>query len=197
MLLDTRARVKCQPATIASSMPQLTLSSELRFVRGIGPHRAQALAEKGIASVGDLLLYLPFRYEDRVNPRGLADLRPGEMAAVVAEVRNSGLFQTKRMPLFQLVVGPLGGLPQPRLKCLWFHGSYLRDQFQPGQIVALYGKVETDREGLLQIIQPQFEILSDGSDGEDDKPEDGEAEISNSLEVGRIVPIYETAMQGK
>jgi len=39
--------------------------------------------------------------------------------------------------------------------------------------------------------------LSDGSDGEDDKPEDGEAEISNSLEVGRIVPIYETAMQGK
>jgi ATP-dependent DNA helicase RecG len=196
MLLDTRARVKCQPATIASSMPPPTLNSELRFVKGIGPHRAQALAEKGMASVSDLLLYLPFRYEDRVNPRGLAELRPGEMAAVVAEVRNSSLFQTKRMPLFQLVVGP-PGLPRPKLKCLWFHGSYLRDQFKPGQMVALYGKVETDRDGQLQIIQPQFEILSDGSDGEDDKPEDGEAEISNSLEVGRIVPIYETAMQGK
>jgi len=181
-------------------MPPLSLSSELRFVKGIGPHRAQALAEKGIASVGDLLLYLPFRYEDRVNPRGLADLRAGEMAAVVAEVRNSGLFQTKRMPLFQLVVGP-PGLPRPRLKCLWFHGSYLRDQFKPGQMVALYGKVETDREGQLQIIQPQFEILSDASegdsDGEDGQPEDGEPKISGSLEVGRIVPIYETAMQGK
>ena len=196
MLLDTRARVKCQPATIARSMPPPTLSSELRFVKGIGPYRAQALAEKGISSVGDLLLYLPFRYEDRVNPRGLAELRPGEMAAVVAEVRNSSLFQTKRMPLFQLVVGP-PGLPRPKLKCLWFHGSYLRDQFKPGQMVALYGKVETDRDGRLQIIQPQFEILSAGSDGEDDKPEDGEAEISNSLEIGRIVPIYETAMQGK
>jgi ATP-dependent DNA helicase RecG len=176
-------------------MPPLTLSTELRFVKGIGPHRAQALAEKGIGSVGDLLLYLPFRYEDRVNPRGLADLRPGEMAAVVAEVRNSLLFQTKRMPLFQLVVGPLGGLPRPRLKCLWFHGSYLRDQFQPGQIVALYGKVENDREGQLQIIQPQFEILSDGdSDGGE---EEAEAQTSKSLEIGRIVPIYETAMQGK
>src|SRR5258706_15716682 len=193
MLLDTAIRVKCPPATIASSMPPLTLSSELRFVKGIGPHRAQALAEKGIASVGDLLLYLPFRYEDRVNPRGLADLRPGEMAAVVAEVRNSGLFQTKRMPLFQLVVGP-PGLPRPKLKCLWFHGSYLRDQFQPGQMVALYGKVETDRDGQLQIIQPQFEILSAG---EDEKEDGGEPQISNSLEVGRIVPIYETAMQGK
>ena len=192
MLLDTAARVKCPPCYHSSRMPLLTLQTELRFVKGIGPHRAQALAEKGIASVGDLLLYLPFRYEDRVNPRGLADLRPGEMAAVVAEVRNSLLFQTKRMPLFQLVVGPLGGLPRPRLKCLWFHGSYLRDQFQAGQIVALYGKVETDREGQLQIIQPQFEILSDGDDAED-----GEDKTGNSLEIGRIVPIYETAMQGK
>ena len=171
-------------------MPQLDLSTEVQFVKGIGPHRAQALAEKGIASVGDLLLYLPFRYEDRVNPRGLADLRAGEMAAVVAEVRNSGVFQTKRMPIFQLIVGP-PGLPRPRLKCLWFHGTYLRDQFQPGQMVALYGKVEEDRDGQLQIIQPQFEILSGG---EDEKSEAGEA---NPLEVGRIVPIYESAMQGK
>src|SRR5258708_31930354 len=115
MLLDTAIRVKCQPATIGSSMPPLTLNSELRFVKGIGPHRAQALAEKGIHTVGDLLLYLPFRYEDRVNPRGLADLRPGEMAAVVAEVRNSGLFQTRPMPIFQLVVAP-PGLPRPKFK---------------------------------------------------------------------------------
>ena len=172
-------------------MPQLDLSTDVQFVKGIGPHRAQALAEKGIASVGDLLLYLPFRYEDRVNPRGLAELRPGEMAAVVAEVRNSGLFQTKRMPLFQLVVAP-PGLTRPKLKCLWFHGSYLRDQFQPGQMVALYGKVEQDRDGQLQIIQPQFEILS-GSGG-DDAPADA---TENALEVGRIVPIYESAMQGK
>jgi ATP-dependent DNA helicase RecG len=172
-------------------MPRLDLSTDVQFVKGIGPHRAQALAEKGIASVGDLLLYLPFRYEDRVNPRGLADLRAGEMAAVVAEVRNSGLFQTKRMPIFQLVVGP-PGLPRPRLKCLWFHGTYLRDQFQPGQMVALYGKVEEGRDGQLQIIQPQFEILSGG---EDEKSETGES--GSALEVGRIVPIYESAMQGK
>jgi ATP-dependent DNA helicase RecG len=175
-------------------MPPLVLSTELRFVKGIGPHRAQALAEKGMGSVGDLLLYLPFRYEDRVNPRGLTDLRPGEMAAVVAEVRNSGLFQAKRMPIFQLVVGP-PGLPRPILKCLWFHGSYLRNRFQPGQMVALYGKVEADRDGQLQLLQPEFEILSGG---EEEKPEDtGESQISNGLELGRIVPIYESAMQGK
>ena len=128
-----------------------------------------------------------------MNPKGLAELRPGEMAAVVAEVRNSGLFQTRRMPLFQLVVGP-PGLTRPTLKCLWFHGGYLRNQFQPGQMVALYGKVEADRDGKLQIVQPQFEILT-ASDEE--MPEDGDAQLGNALEVGRIVPIYESAMQGK
>jgi len=174
-------------------MPPLDLRAQVQFVKGIGPRLAEALAEKGIHTVGDLLLYLPFRYEDRVNPRGIADLRPGEMAAIVAEVRNSGLFQTKRMPIFQLVVGP-PGLPRPKLKCIWFHGGYLRDQFQPGQIVALYGKVETDRDGQLQLVQPQFEILSDVGDAE--SKADGDA-ASTALEVGRIVPIYESAMQGR
>jgi len=174
-------------------MPPLDLRAQVQFVKGIGPRLAEALAEKGIHTVGDLLLYLPFRYEDRVNPRGIADLRPGEMAAIVAEVRNSGLFQTKRMPIFQLVVGP-PGLPRPKLKCIWFHGGYLRDQFQPGQIVALYGKVETDRDGQLQLVQPQFEILSDGADAESKAGGDA---ASAALEVGRIVPIYESAMQGR
>ncbi len=173
-------------------MPPLDLRAQVQFVKGIGPRLAEALAEKGIHTVGDLLLYLPFRYEDRVNPRGIADLRPGEMAAVVAEVRNSGLFQTKRMPIFQLIVGP-PGLPRPKLKCIWFHGGYLRDQFKPGQIVALYGKVEADRDSQLQLVQPQFEILSDGADAEG--KESGDA--NTALEVGRIVPIYESAMQGR
>jgi len=175
-------------------MAPLDLKAQVQFVKGIGPRLAEALAEKSIHTIGDLLLYLPFRYEDRVNPRGIADLRPGEMAAIVAEVRNSGLFQTKRMPIFQLVVGP-PGLPRPKLKCIWFHGGYLRDQFQPGQIVALYGKVENDRDGQLQLVQPQFEILSDGVDAEGKA--NGDAAASTALEVGRIVPIYESAMQGR
>jgi len=41
------------------------------------------------------------------------------------------------------------------------------------------------------IIQPQFEILSDGQRWRRRELGDGESQISNSLEVGRIVPIYE------
>jgi len=166
----------------------LELTTPVQYVKGIGPKLAEILATKGIATVGDLLNYLPFRYEDRLNPRGIAELRAGEMATVIGEVRNSGLFRTRRMPIFQLTVGQ----GRSKLKCLWFNATYLQDKFKPGQLIALYGKVEQDsRSGELQIMQPQFEMLGDApGDAADDK-------AAASLEVGRIVPIYESAGQGR
>jgi ATP-dependent DNA helicase RecG len=165
-------------------------STPVQYVKGIGPRLAEVLSGKGIHTVEDLLHYLPFRYEDRLNPRGIAELRVGEIATVIAEVRNSGLFRTKRMPIFQMTAGQ----GRSRLKCLWFNGAYLQGRFQPGQLVALYGKVEEDR-GELQIVQPQFEILGDSS-GEPSS-DDSERKLASSLEVGRIVPIYESAGQGR
>src|SRR5437763_1901924 len=159
-------------------------TTSVQYVKGIGPRLSEVLAAKGLATVDDLLHYLPFRYEDRVNPRGIAELRAGEMATVIAEVRTSGLFGTRRMPIFQLTVGQ----GRSRLKCIWFNGTYLKDKFQPGQLVALYGKVDLNR-GELQLVNPEFEILA-----EEDKAEEKAAE---SLEVGRIVPIYESAGQGR
>src|SRR5438876_12295161 len=159
----------------------LELTTPVQYVKGVGPRIAEMLAAKGIQTLEDLLFYLPFRYEDRLNPRTIAELRAGEMASVIAEVRTSFLFRTRnRMPLFEMTAGQ----GRASVKCLWFHGAYLKDKFKPGQTVALYGKVEPGRRGGLQIIQPQFEILSESIDG--DSP--AEAAAAASLEVGRIVP---------
>jgi ATP-dependent DNA helicase RecG len=166
-------------------------STPVQYVKGIGPRLAEILAAKGIATVDDLLHYLPFRYEDRLNPRSVAELRAGEMATVIAEVRNSGLFRTRRMPIFQLTVGQ----GRSKLKCIWFNAAYLQDRFQAGQLVALYGKVEEDRDGQLQIMQPQFEILGDIN--EEGGADEAEKKAAASLEIGRIVPIYESTGQGK
>ena len=167
-------------------MPEL--DTPIQYLKGIGPRIADLLAAKGIHTVEDLLYYLPFRYEDRLNPRGIAELREGEMASVIAEVRTSGLFRTKRMPIFQMTAAQ----GRASVTCLWFNATYLKDRFKPGQTVALYGKVErsTYGRGGLQIVQPQYEILGDAED-------DADAEAASSLEVGRIVPIYETAADRK
>jgi len=166
-------------------MPELATS--VQYVKGIGPRLAEVLAAKSIRTVDDLLHYLPFRYEDRLNPRSIAELRPSEMATVIAEVRTSGLFRTRRTgtPIFQLTLGQ----GRARLKCLWFHATYLKDKFQPGQMVALYGKVDTDNRGEIQIIQPQVEIL--GEPGDEHGEGTAEQNLTASLEIGRIVPVYE------
>ena len=170
----------------------LQLSTSVKYVKGVGPKLAELLAGKGIQSLDDLLHYLPFRYEDRLNPRGIAELRAGEMATVIAEVRTSGLFRTRRMPIFQMTAGQ----GRTRLKCIWFNATYLKDKFKPGQIVALYGKVEQDyRGGELQLTQPQFEIIGEAS--EDGSADSAEQKLAASLEIGRIVPIYEAIGQGR
>ncbi len=171
----------------------LDLSTNVQFVKGIGPKFAQILLEKGISTVEDLLYYLPFRYEDRLNPRGIGELRAGEMASIIAEVRTFGLFRTRRMPIFEMTVGQ----GRDTLKCVWFNATYLQDKFRAGMLLALYGKVEAgDRGGhRFEIIQPQFEILHDptATHGNDT----GDEPKWQSLEVGRIVPIYETAGNGR
>ncbi len=182
----------------------LDLHTPVQYVKGIGPRLAEVLASKGITTVEDLLYYLPFRYEDRLNPRRISELKAGEMASIIAEVRTSALFRTRKMPIFELTVGdpthpapPEGGevqsdlpafgrLARSTLKCIWFNGTYLKDKFQPGQLVALYGKVDVPKMGRarLELVNPQFEILG-GPDG--DEAREAAAE---SLEIGRIVPIY-------
>ena len=157
----------------------LRLSDEVKFVRGVGPHVSEMLAAKRIETAEDLLYHLPFRYEDRQNPRSLDELKPGETASVIAEVRGAILLRTRRMPIFELTVGQ----GRHALKCLWFHGQYLDGKFHAGQTVALYGRIERSRSSSnLKMIQPQFEILPDSS-------ADAETRL---LEVGRITPVYES-----
>jgi ATP-dependent DNA helicase RecG len=153
---------------------------------------AEWLEQKNIHTVEDLLYYLPFRYEDRLNPRGIGELQPGQMATLITEVRSFGVFRTKgRMNIFRLIAGQ----GRDKIECVWFHGDYLRNRFQPGQHVALYGKVEEAWKGRgLQIAQPQFEILDEK---EADEFDSEGAPVLESLEIGCIVPIYESAANGK
>ena len=151
----------------------------MKFVRGVGPRVAEMLAFKGIETAEDLLYHLPFRYEDRQNPRSLDELVAGEVASVIGEVRGATLLRTRRGPIYEITLG------QGRfaMKCLWFHATYLDGKFQAGQTVAVYGKIEPSRStSNFKMIQPQFEILPDASD-------DAETQL---LEVGRITPVYES-----
>ena len=151
------------------------------YVKGVGPARAQMLETKRLSVVEDLLMYAPFRYEDRRNVKPIAQLAPGEMATVMAEVRDNRVtgLQRRTTGMFQATFGDGS---RETLTGKWFHGTYLKDVLVPGVKVALYGKIEFDTyTGDLTVMHPEYEILSEDEEGD------------ATLHTGRIVPIYEAA----
>src|SRR5215469_15261302 len=158
-----------------------TLGTPVKYLKGVGPQRAALLLERGIATLADLLAYLPFRYEDRLCFTPIAEMIPGQFHTVLGEVGSGGgntvRFRRGRTPIFHLTVKDKSG----SLHVRFFHGGYLEGRLKEGQPLVLYGKAEVDpyRPGRLEMVNPQMELLSSG-----DRPAD-------STEVGRIVPVYE------
>ena len=69
-------------------MPEL--STDVRYIKGVGEQRAKALARLGVHTLGDLLNYFPRAYEDRTAVRPIAELAVDETACVRAMVAAGG-----------------------------------------------------------------------------------------------------------
>jgi ATP-dependent DNA helicase RecG len=86
----------------------IELNNPVKFLRGVGPQRAATLEERGISTVGDLLSYLPFRYEDRVRFTPIAEIVPGQVCTILGEVGAGGgntvRFRGGRGPVFHVTI---------------------------------------------------------------------------------------------
>jgi ATP-dependent DNA helicase RecG len=155
----------------------ISLTTEVRMIKGIGPQRAELLAQRGIYTLEDLLNYLPFRYEDRAHFSKIKEIQPNGTHTIRARVMSGQAIRMMRSrdAIYHLLVQDDSG----SLPCKFFHGGYLEGRLKPGQLLILHGKAEIDklRPARLEMINPQIEVLS--------------GEEMDSTEVGRIVPIYE------
>src|SRR6202042_173035 len=79
----------------------------------------------------------------------MSELVAGTMASVIGEVRGTVLLRTRGGPIFEMTLGQGVGT----VKCMWFHGAYLKDKFRVGQMVAVYGKLEPSRSAMLSIAK--------------------------------------------
>jgi ATP-dependent DNA helicase RecG len=156
----------------------MSLNTAVRMIKGVGPQRAELLAQRGIHTLEDLLSYLPFRYEDRIHFSKVKDIQPNGTFTLRVRVMSGQAVRTMRgrdAIYYLLVQDDAGG----SLPCKFFHGGYLEGRLKPGQLLILHGKAEVDklRPARLEMVNPQIEVLSN--------------EEMDSTEVGRIVPIYE------
>ena len=146
----------------------------VRYLKGIGPKRAQSFEKCGICSVEDLLYYFPKRYEDRTNFTKISDLKREQFQTIQAKVLASGERRSFRRRGFSVTEAIVED-ETASVACVWFNKPYLKQYLKPGTDVILYGKLDT-YSGKLQLSNPDFEISSREND--------------ESLNIGRIVPVY-------
>ena len=143
---------------------------DIRYLKGVGPKRAEVLHKLRLNTVEDLLYYLPRRYEDRSNFTLIKDLKIGEHQTVRGKVlKLGGRFTKKRINVFHIVLGDKTGV----IYCVWFNQPFLKKFFKVDQEIVIYGRVE--KYDRLQINHPEYEVVKDKKD---------------SINIGRIVPIY-------
>ena len=119
--------------------------SRLRRPLAVRPARAARGAETlGLRTVGDLLEHIPHRHEDRREARPVADLRPGEDATVIGEVRAIARRPLRRRGL-TLVEATVADATGP-IKALWWNQPWVADRLGEGATVILHGRCKRRHE---------------------------------------------------
>lgn len=139
-------------------MSESSLDTPIEFVKGVGPKRADWLrTELGIYSAGDLLEYLPFRYEDRSKFATVAGISTDSTAiqlrGVIAGIQQVGSKRGSRLVArFQDDTGSLD--------LVWFKGAkWFASQIPVQQRVVVFGK-PTAYQGKWNMPHPEIELES-------------------------------------
>ena len=152
--------------------------SDLAALDFLDAKEVLALAAAGLRSAGDLLMWLPRRYEDRRR----FDAFPAQAGGPAVCLRGTVVDASNRhfggkRGFYEIVVeDPSGGVfGSSKVSCRWFNMPFIHRMVLAGHEIILHGKPK-DSNGRLVIDHPEFEIVRD----------DG----GPSIHLERIVPIY-------
>ena len=168
------------------------LARKTSVLQGVGGKRAQSLAQRGIASVGDLLFHLPSRYEDRRRLSRVTELEVGQRGTFIASVLAVDFIGSrargKMRQVLQAVVGDEGGT----INLKWFRGgeSIARNLAQ-GDRLLITGDIVRYRFSK-EIVHPEIERLDDAAAaGEEKGGHEGEGGSEEAPEnIRQVVPLY-------
>ena len=151
----------------------MDLNTDVRYIKGIGEKKAQALNKLGVFSLRDLVSFFPRKYEDRSSVKPIALTEDGETVCVEAMVADSPrLTRVRRgLDLVKLRAVDDSGV----LDITYFNQPYVKDNLHRGETYVFFGKIEAvgPRRSMVNPVAEKAE---------------GERQIT-----GRIIPVYRVA----
>jgi ATP-dependent DNA helicase RecG len=123
---------------VRTSRPSLTLDTEVAYLGGVGPVRAQHFARLGIRTAGDLLRHIPHRYEDASTVTPIRALAVGMDATVLGRVISKGILPTRKgLRVFSAVLQDATGM----VEASWPGQAFLDRTIQKGDLLLATGPV--------------------------------------------------------
>src|SRR5688572_9178766 len=156
-----------------AAAPAVRLDTPVKFLKGVGERRAEALERIGIRTARDLLWHLPHRYIDASTVTPLAKAQLGQEVACVGRVVAKGVLPTRRgLRIFHAVLRDDSGV----LECVWPGQPFLDRSIAVGQTLLVAGPVRFYHG--RQMAPREYVVLADAeSDGD-------------PLIAGKVLPVY-------
>jgi ATP-dependent DNA helicase RecG len=155
-------------------VPLLRLDTPVKFLKGIGERRAEALERLGVSTAQDLLWHLPHRYIDASSVTPLARARVGDDIACVGRVVAKGVVPTRKgLRIFHAVLRDESGA----LECVWPGQAFLDRTIEVGQTLLVAGPVRFYHG--RQMAPREFLVLAE--------PDDSGAP---AWQEGKVLPVY-------
>ena len=173
------------------------LEASLKALKGVGPSLADAAAEAGISTIGDLLYRVPHKHRDlTVVP--VAELEVGKQATIRSEVlADPGRpFRRGGLSILTVKVGDATG----SVRATWFNQPWVARKLSKGTLVLLTGS--RDKRGFRVS---EYEVLpSAGGVVGGTTPEDalatgrgGGSPAATGPAAERLVPVHPATEQLK
>lgn len=132
------------------------LDTEISYLKGVGPHKAEVLfKELGVVKVWDLLNIFPFRYIDKTKFQSVADARAdGDILLIKGTIISVQKIKTKsnRSRLVAVLKDSSGFI-----ELTWFQGvKWIEENIKIGKEYIVYGRVSI-YGGIKSIPHPELE----------------------------------------
>jgi ATP-dependent DNA helicase RecG len=137
-------------------------------LKGVGEEMAKKFAILDVKTVGDLIGFLPRRYEDYSKLTPVAQLRPG-LVTIEANIEGIKTRYVRRgMHITEAVARQSG----EAVRLVWFNQPYRGTSIKSGQPYYISGQFELSHQRFA-IMNPSIELVSDFP-----------------INTARIVPVY-------
>jgi ATP-dependent DNA helicase RecG len=157
-----RSPPSADPRDAPGSPRVINLSTPAKFLKGVGPVRAEALKRLGVFTAGDLLFHIPHRYEDASTISPIASIETGMDATVVGRVISKGIIPTRKgLRIFQAVVKDATGM----IEVSWPGQPFLDRSISKGDVLLITGTVRFFHGRQLQ--PREYVNLGDEDEGAD------------------------------